>query len=100
MLIIVAKRQPNAIVTEYVVDNLYGDGPEALVARMIMHGAGIEDLDDIRAALRKRYPDSLAAHRKSTLSSMVYEVKKAIDRFMEDGNNLRAMSGDLGAQYA
>ena len=100
MLIIVAKRSPNAIVTEYVVDHLYGDGPEALVARMIMHGAGLESLDEIRDALRQKYPNSLAAHRKSTLSSLVYNVKNTIDRFMEDANNVKAMSGDLGAQYA
>lgn len=74
----------DAMKIEYVVDNLYPNGPKALVARMIMSGSGLDNMDDIRALLRKKYPKESEALNKSSLSSMICDVKRTIDKFVGD----------------
>ena len=85
MLIVISGKDPEkATVIEYVVDNLYGDGPKGLIARMVMSGKGLNDLDEIRSVLRKSFPNDVSGSRKSSLSAMVFDVKKNIDIFLSN----------------
>lgn len=96
MIIIVSMRTPiNAIIAEYVIDNLNLTGPKAMVARMVMSGLGLEELDEISQRLAEKFGDiGMVSSRKSVLTSMVCDVKKMLDKFIDDNSEM--IADDLG----
>ena len=87
MLIIRAKKD-DVIGTEELIDDVFGEGHHAHVARMLLsEDLTPERMEEIRESVRKKFPGLFETRRKSSLDKMIHEVKSRLDRrFREVGD--------------
>lgn len=88
MIVIRASKTPlpGAIETEEIVEDLFGKGPRALVARMMLVAPmSRERTNEIRKTLRAKFPYDFEVRRMSSLDQMINEVKATLDDYQEAG---------------
>ena len=74
-----AGRQMSTSQIESMIDYFFPDRLRAHVARMMLSGY---ESDDIVSAVAKRFSDRMEPKRKSSMGSLLYDVRNTIDRYL------------------
>jgi hypothetical protein len=89
----------NGLVIEYLVDNLFDEGLRGHVARLLCKGrqpVTPERVQEIAESARNMFPREFESSRKSSLTPLVAEVKRDIDEFLANPNEVSRMVAELG----
>ena len=85
MLIIRAKN--NILSTEEIIDDLFGNGHQAHVARMLLSKElSQERMEEIKESVRNKFPKLFETRNKSSLDKMIHDVKSRLDKRLENDN--------------
>lgn len=87
----------NTIAIERIVDELFGEGPRALVARMICSGGEMNGLriNEIKEALARAFPNKPDS-RGVAASTLIYQVLSSLRTFSQDAKNVERLANGLG----
>jgi hypothetical protein len=84
-MIIISSRRATDI--EAMVDELFGGGAKAHVARMLLLAPlSGERLDEIRRSVKSAYPNKADLRGKGALDSLIHEVKMMLDQRLAKEN--------------
>jgi hypothetical protein len=87
----------NTMVIERVVDELFGEGPRALVARMICSGGEMngQRINEIKEALAMAFPNKPDS-RGVAAATLIYQVLSSLRTFSQDAKNVERLASGLG----
>lgn len=103
MIVISGIDKRNGLVIEYMIDELFhGDDAKAFVARMLCKGPALtpERIEKVMEASRDKFPKRYEVSRRTSLAPFVLGVKREIESFLSDPENVRRMSEDVGLPLA
>lgn len=99
MIVLSGIDRRNGLVIEYMIDELFhGDEAKGFVARMLCKGPALtpERIEKVMEASRDKFPKRYEVSRRTSLAPFVLGVKREIESFLSDPDNVRRMSEDVG----
>ena len=99
MIVLSGIDRRNGLVIEYMIDELFhGDEAKAFVARMLCKGPTLtpERIEKVMEASKERFPKRYEVSRRTSLAPFVLGIKREIESFLADPDNVRRMSEDVG----
>jgi hypothetical protein len=86
-VLIIRAKNNDILNTEEIIDDLFGEGHQAHVARMLLSQELTQErMDEIRESVRSKFPKLFETRNKSSLDKMIHDVKSRLDRRLEDNN--------------
>jgi len=87
-VLIITAKDNDVVRSEELIEDLFGDGHHAHVARMLLSGELTpERIEEIRESVGRKYPKLFETRGKSSLDKMIHEVKSRLDKRLSEGRD-------------
>jgi len=85
--VLIIRAKNNILSTEEIIDDLFGNGHQAHVARMLLSKElSQERMEEIKESVRNKFPKLFETRNKSSLDKMIHDVKSRLDKRLENDN--------------